>query len=237
MRFGALSAGLLLAGLLLGDRAEAHNRMVEFPDHPERLRAVRYAAHGSNEFLAELDSRSISCAPGPARQSPNSETPVLLEGPLHGVELELYRPDTAAKNTGHLMDCRLLLALDDFAMIAADQGIAKIRYNNLFRGRWVQRRGWRHAAGVAIDVVELVKKDGQVLEVLRDFHGSRIGSRTCGEGAETPSDEKARSLRDLVCALDEAKSFNLILTPHYDQRHKNHFHLEVRRGILWFLTQ
>jgi hypothetical protein len=107
----------------------------------------------------------------------------------------------------------------------------------LFRGTWVQRRGWRHAAGVAIDVVELVKEDGEVLEVLRDFHGSRIGSRTCGDGAPEPTSDKARSLRNLVCALDEAKSFNLILTPHYDRRHQNHFHLEVRRGILWFLTQ
>jgi hypothetical protein len=37
--------------------------------------------------------------------------------------------------------------------------------------------------------------------------------------------------------LDEARVFNLLLSPHYDRRHRDHFHFEVRRGVRWFLTQ
>jgi hypothetical protein len=90
---------------------------------------------------------------------------------------------------------------------------------------------------VAIDINEFVRQDGVVLSVLKDFEGARIGSRTCGDKAPRPKSAKALALRDIICAIDEASSFNLVLTPHYDYRHRKHFHLEVRRGIDWFLTQ
>jgi hypothetical protein len=129
-----------------------------------------------------------------------------------------------------------LLALDDLATVAGDRGIRSIVYNSIYRRGW-GRQGHRHPAGVAIDVVGFVKKDGQLLDVLDDFEGNGVGSKTCGDGAPEAPAGKAKELRDLVCALHKDHVFNLILSPHYDRRHKNHLHLEVRRGIKWFLTQ
>ena len=134
------------------------------------------------------------------------------------------------------MDCRLLLALDDFAAILKTHGIVTVRYRSVYRRGW-GRKGQRHPAGVAIDVEEFAKQDGSTLSVLRDFQKKRIGSATCGEKAPTPPQGKARELRELVCAVHQALVFNLILSPHYDYRHRNHLHLEVRRGTKWFLTQ
>jgi hypothetical protein len=37
-------------------------------------------------------------------------------------------------------------------------------------------------------------------------------------------------------AASEARIFNLLLSPHFDYRHRDHFHFEVRRGVRWFLT-
>jgi hypothetical protein len=153
------------------------------------------------------------------------------------VVFEMHHPTVKHPKDGPVMDCRLALALDDLALVVRDRGVARVRFNSIHRGRWVQRRGWRHAAGVAIDVVELVLRSGEVLNVLRDFHGHGVGSRTCGAGSPEPKQTKAKRLRDLVCAIDGLGSFNLILTPHYDRRHKDHLHLEVRRDIDWFLTQ
>lgn len=235
MRGLASVAALALA--LLGAPALVHagNPLVVFPERPERLRALRYHAESSEQCLAELGVRGVPFVKGP--RVPTIDTPVRLTGPLRDVVFEMHHPTVLHPKDGPLMDCRLLLALDDLALVVADRGIARVRFNSVHRGRWVQRRGWRHAAGVAIDVVELVRRDGEVLNVLRDFDGQGIGSRTCGPAAPEPKKAKAKALRELVCAVDELGSFNLILTPHYDRRHKDHLHLEVRRSIDWFLTQ
>lgn len=227
----------VLLTVLIGAPAtsRAGNPLVVFPERPERLRALRYHAEDPEQCLAELAVREVPFAPGP--KVPTIDTPVRITGPLRGVVFEMHHPTVRHPKGGPVMDCRLLLALDDLSVVAADRGIARVRFNSIHRGRWVQRRGWRHAAGVAIDIVEVVTNDGEVLNVLRDFDGHGIGSRTCGAGAPTPQKRKARALRDLVCAIDSLGSFNLILTPHYDRRHKDHLHLEVRRNIDWFLTQ
>jgi hypothetical protein len=106
------------------------------------------------------------------------------------------------------------------------------------RGVGFVKPGRRHPAALAIDIAVLHRKDGEVFSVLHDFHG-RAGGKTCGEGATKPrkDTEGARLLRDIVCDLDQQKSFNLLLTPHYDWGHKDHFHFEVRQGIRWYLTQ
>lgn len=237
MRLPRLAVSLCLVGacVLASGSGVAGNPEVVFPARPERLRAMRYAEAETDACLAELDVRGAPWATGP--KVPTIDTPVRLTGPLRGVTFELHHPTVQHPPEGPLMDCRLLLALDDLAIVAADLGIQRVRFNSLHRGTWVQRRGWRHAAGVAIDIVELVRRDGRVLNVLSDYAGAGIHSKTCGADAPPPKTDEARELRDFVCALDAAGSFNLILTPHYDQRHKDHLHLEVRRGIKWFLTQ
>jgi hypothetical protein len=225
---------VLLALLLAASGVQARNPLVFFPPEPEQTRAVRYAALDRAACLAELDRRGIRFQPGEG--GPQIDAPVHLVAPVHGVRFELAHPSARRPSPGPLMDCRLLLALGDLAAIARDQGIAAVRYNSIVRRGW-GKKGQRHYAGVAIDVVELVKQDGTTLNVEQDFRGAGIGSRTCGERAPEPSAGKARELRELVCALHRDNVFNLILSPHYDRRHRDHLHLEVRRGIRWYLTQ
>ncbi|MBK7580837.1 MAG: extensin family protein [Myxococcales bacterium] len=235
MRRLALLSVFVFALVVAPTRARAGNPLVVFPERPERFRALRYHAEDSEQCLAELAVRGVPFTHGP--RVPTIDTPVRLTGPLRGVVFEMHHPTVQQPKEGPVMDCRLLLGLDDLALVVADRGVARVRYNSIHRGRWAQRRGWRHAAGVAVDIVEFVQRDAQVLNVLRDFEGHGVGSRTCGEGAPAPRQPKARALRALVCAFAELGTFNLILSPHYDRRHKDHLHLEVRRGIDWFLTQ
>jgi len=211
----------------------ARNPRVTFPPEPERLPAVKYSNLSSTECLAELGRRSIPHATG--KKAPTIETPVTLEGTLRGVRFEFAHP--VPDDYRDVLDCRLLLALDDLAGLAKERKIAAVRYNSIFRRGWARARGQRHLAGVAIDIVEFEKEGGTRLNVKKDFAGSGIGSATCGEGSKPAASAKAAELRELVCALDRARVFNLMLTPHYDYRHRDHFHFEVRRGISWFLTQ
>jgi hypothetical protein len=94
--------------------------------------------------------------------------------------------------------------------------------------------GTRHPAGLAIDVAQLHRRDGRWLSVQHDFHG-RIGQRTCGEGAPVPEDADARELRALVCGAQELGIFTYVLTPDFNAAHADHFHMEIKPGVRWFL--
>jgi hypothetical protein len=76
-----------------------------------------------------------------------------------------------------------------------------------------------------------------LLKVKEHYAGDGVGSATCAPERRLPEEGRARALRLLVCRVHEAHIFNLVLTPHYDRRHADHLHLEVRRGIEWYLTQ
>jgi hypothetical protein len=96
--------------------------------------------------------------------------------------------------------------------------------------------GTRHPAGLAIDV-GLVhdRKTNRWLSVASHFHG-RIGERTCGDHARSPDDVDDGSLRALVCEVTSARVFTYVLTPNYNAAHADHFHMEIKPGVRWFLT-
>lgn len=94
--------------------------------------------------------------------------------------------------------------------------------------------GTRHPAGLAIDVGSFKKKSGKVLSVGSHFQG-KIGDKTCGVGAMVPESEEARELRSIVCEAHDAGVFTYTLTPNYNVAHRDHFHMEIKPGVLWFL--
>lgn len=94
--------------------------------------------------------------------------------------------------------------------------------------------GTRHPAGLAIDIGLLHKKDGRWLSVARQFQG-HIGDKTCGDGAHVPSAPDAKELRALVCEASDLGIFTYVLTPDYNAAHADHFHMEIKPGVRWFL--
>ncbi|MDI3291447.1 extensin family protein [Polyangium sp. 15x6] len=100
--------------------------------------------------------------------------------------------------------------------------------------RWAPP-GTRHPAGLAIDVGRLRKKDGTWISVLDHFHG-KIGEKTCGEGARKPEQPLAQELRAIVCESQDASVFTYVLSPNYNTDHADHFHMEIKPGVRWFLV-
>ncbi len=100
-------------------------------------------------------------------------------------------------------------------------------------GKWAPP-GTRHPAGLAIDVGSLKKKNGKILSVASGFEG-KLGDRTCGPGAPVPESDDARELRSIVCEAHDAGVFTYTLTPNYNVAHRDHFHMEIKPGVLWFL--
>jgi hypothetical protein len=94
--------------------------------------------------------------------------------------------------------------------------------------------GTRHPAGLAIDVGALRKRDGTWLSVARHFQG-KIGDPTCGIGVRAGDTPESREIRSIVCECSDLGIFTYVLTPNYNAAHADHYHMEIKPGVRWFL--
>jgi hypothetical protein len=146
-----------------------------------------------------------------------------------------------AKSPYEILDCRLALALDDFAAILERYGVVEVVHMSMYRpppkGARARKKRSQHEAGLAIDVGAFVRGDGARLVVEKDWHGA-IGAKTCGEDAQPARvSSESMALRGILCSAADARIFQLLLTPNHDARHFNHFHLEVVRNATWFILK
>lgn len=191
---------------------------------PEGSPVLGYAALDRDACEAELGKRSIPFLR--ADDVAGVRAPIRLTGPLHGVAIHSPLPAAQrAKSRADLLDCRLAIALDDFAATLVPRGIVEVVHLSAYRsskegGCTAKYPGEQHCAALAVDVASFTKKDGTKLVVDRDFRG-KIGSLTCTTGAPPPNE-----LWDIACAA-AGKQFQVILTPNWNAEHHNHFHLEL----------
>jgi len=169
--------------------------------------------------------------------------PVRVTGALSGVEFHSMLPAAQRRTSPYeIYDCRLVLALDDYAKILARHDVVEVIHYSVYRPPTAKAvpsgPGRRHSGALAIDLATFKTKDGRVLNVEKDFHG-RIGGKTCGPaaapGASLPP--AGAELRKMVCEAADAQLFNVLLTPHYNWQHRNHFHFEVTAGVRWVLVR
>ena len=206
-----------------------------FADDPP---AIRYAGLTQEACEAELATRHIEFARETAK---GVLAPVRLKGSLHGVEFRTNLKDEQRATTPwEIADCRLVLAMDDFAKILEQHGIVQVRHYSMYRTapkRWPDDKiGGQHNGGLALDAARFIRRDGTKLDVNDDFKG-RVGAKTCGPKARKAKTAEAIELREIVCAAVDQQLFNVVLTPDFNRRHRNHFHLEVTAGVKWFMVR
>ena len=227
-------------------RAESHRYALrkppvapplDFPSDVTATAAYRYGQLSRSQCKAELETRHVPYMPETAR---GVLAPIRLTGPLHGVLFRGNGSDQERGNSIHeIIDCRLVLALDDVTELLRERGIVEVRHYSIYRlpaDSWPKGKpAARHMGGLAIDAGLFIHKNGRILDVDKHFHGA-IGAQTCGPGARPrPATAEAMELRALLCAIVDRRLFNVVLTPNYNAPHKNHFHLEVTAGKQWFL--
>jgi hypothetical protein len=218
-----------------GKRTASRDPHLSTPADADAAPAVYYGQLSQTDCEAELIARRV----GFVRETASGVlAPVRLTGPLRGVSFRSNaRASVRATSPYEIADCRLVLALDDFAQILNRHDIVEVRHYSMYRPpRSSDTIGKRHPAGLAIDTGRFIDRSGAELDVDRDFHGA-IDARTCGEGAEPrPPTAAALALRAILCDAVDARLFNVVLTPNYNRQHKNHFHLEITAGVTWFLV-
>jgi len=238
-RTRAIVAALALAGTAGLAHAESAHAEDAKPADAARSPAVRYAQLDRGSCEAELRRRGIGFARVDAARGVLA--PVRLTGALRGVAYHTELPVAKrAQSPYEILDCRLVLALDDFSAILAKHDVVEVVHYSVYRPpspKWPAGKvGARHDGGLAIDAGKFVRKDGSVLHVERDFNG-KIGSTTCGPNTgPAPATPAAIELRAIVCEAADARLFNVELTPDANYDHRNHFHLEVTAKATWFLV-
>jgi hypothetical protein len=205
------------------------------PDSP----AQRYAQLDRTACEAELTKRAV-----PFKSEAETRgvlAPIRLTGPMHGVTFHSpLPPEKRAVQPWDILDCRLVLALDDFSQILAAHDVVDVTHFSVYRPPILKKgvsTARQHGGALAIDAAIFTKKDGSKLQVEKDFHG-RIGAKTCGTGAgPAPVTPEATALRDIACTAADQRLFNVLLTPDYNWAHRNHMHLEVTPAASYFLVR
>lgn len=159
---GTICASWILATGAPRSHAESKS---ERPDdggaqQAKRANAVDYAALDSKTCLEALEQRKIVFSI--EKEAPGVLIPVRLLSPLHGVTWRTDFAEDQRRTTPYeVLDCRLLLAIDDFSAILNQHDIEEVRIFSFWRPppkSWPKDKiAKRHPGGLAADV-RLFKK-------------------------------------------------------------------------------
>lgn len=190
--------------------------------------ATRYAGLSERDCTKELKQRSLPIEPS-KEAAGGVASPLRVKGPMHGVRI-LTAP---APSKFGILDCRMALALDDLAKLAATHDVVEIRIDSFYRANAKiagRKKKSQHSHALAADIVSFKLADGRMLTVPDDWH-AEIGTVACGPDAvlENPDDD-AIALRNLVCDVARSGVFHHVLTPSYNAAHQSHFHFDIERG-------
>ncbi len=238
----ALAGALALVGSLWAPTVAASNKYLELPPLAEVARspAHHYANLTNEEALAELKARGVPFAPLTTAQ-PGVRLPGRLTGRLHGVWIHSVLPEEQRATTPfEILDGRLALALDDFSKILARHDVVEVVHFTMYRPARTtpddkNAPQFRHPGGLAIDVGAMKKRSGHWLAVGPHWP-SLIGGKTCGAGARSLLARRGRELMSIVCEASDQRIFTYTLTPHFNQAHADHLHMEIKPGVKWFLV-
>lgn len=229
------------------------------PDQPVQQDPVPVAFENwkqTDEQCMDALSRFGAKTRKPDFDTPFVNAPVLLDGPIEGVEIRPRWPRSQPVNS--VMDCRLALALVNLAREAKRHGVAQVLFYSTYRpikvpsgpcasgkkGRACraakkaykkakQGKMSRHRRALAIDIRWFVMEDGETIDVLE--HYERHSKKPpCKDEPETSA---GRFLKDFACALHEARTFNVMLTPNANKDHHNHFHFDITPDAKWYIIR
>jgi|GEM_PF-927047 len=189
-------------------------------DEDARVWSVRNEA----DCLAALDEAEIPYVRPPEHLRTAIPTAVEITGPIGGVIYEMLpRPERTLERIQQvvILSCEMALRLPTISRIAAAHDVVRIEILSAYRRA---PRSSFHTMGLGLDLFAFHQSDGTVLSVYEDFVETPADT-TCaaprGRGA-------ARHLLNIACELAASHQFSSVLTPNYNDGHRNHFHVDSR---------
>ena len=153
--------------------------------------------------------------------------PVKITGAIRGVVFRKARREAPL-----FTSCEMAVRLPLIADVVRRHGVTHVDVMSAYRREPPQSF---HVMGLALDL-SVFHRDGlgDALDVERDFEIFATGP-TCR--APRPAAPRARALFEIACALSESRRFSSVITPNYDEGHRNHFHLDARPDDPRFFTR
>ncbi len=236
-----LAACVFLLALYPADLVQASNKYLEIPPEKEAMAtpAYHYANLSNDEVKAELKLRKIPYKE--VKPVPGVRFAIRLTGRLNGVWIHSVLPAAERKTTPfEILDGRLALALYDFCALLSAHGFVELVHFTMYRPPHDKptKKGefrHRHPGGMAIDLGAIKKSTGHWMAIGPHWP-SQLGAKTCGSGGRKLKGRKGRELLSLACEASDLRIFHYMLTPHFDDAHADHLHLEIKEGVKWFLV-
>ena len=156
------------------------------------------------------------------------EEPVSVAMPLNGVSYRYLYGDDPRQTM--FMDCRLALSLARAAAHLRARDVIQVLDVGVYNYRCIRNgdppncKLSQHAHAKAIDIAGFVTGDGEVYSVEGDWVINDTNISTC---AAVPDNPRDAWLRKLICELKTNNVWNIILTPNYDEAHRDHFHVDL----------
>jgi hypothetical protein len=176
----------------------------------------------------ELRTQGVAFKPGP--ETREITDPILLEPVIAGVTFRMHK---AAKPNPMLVACELGLRLVRLAKLAAEQGLDEVihlgvhNYRPMRNPTCIKNNNCKlsqHAYATAIDI-HAFRVAGS--DTVYDTETDWIINKQTGICPGSPQGKADTTLHQMACLMHSRKLFNIILTPNYNDLHRNHFHVDL----------
>ncbi|MFO0709255.1 MAG: extensin family protein [Sandaracinus sp.] len=179
-----------------------------------------------SDCLTRLRDAHIEAVPFEEELPTSVPTPVEIRGSVGGVAIRTVRPGERV-----VLACELAARLPEIARVLRDHHVRALDVLSAYRPG--PRQSF-HTLGLALDIASFETDDGALLSVLDEFVETPA-SETCE--ASSPEGDHARTLLAIACDLAATHTFSTVLTPNYNEGHRNHFHLDARPDDPRFYTR
>ena len=193
--------------------------------------SVTVEAPSAADCYGWLDLYGVTYERGPSNQGVSD--PVTVTTPINGM-MHRYVSNTAHRDT-FFMDCSLALSLARAAPHLRRRDVIELVDIGVYNYRCIgggtppdcPNGISQHAYAKAIDIAGVTTGDGTYYSVNDDWIIDPEGDATCTAATEGDKDE---FLHELICALKSDNVWNIVLTPNYNDAHRNHFHVDLTAG-------
>ncbi len=182
---------------------------------------ARWSVRPEAECLAALEAAEIVVTPVHELDS-SVMRPLRIDSPIGGVTFEMEATH-AERGDVVALACEMIARLPRLAEVLRAHQVRRVEV--LSASRATPRTSF-HTMGLALDMSAFETDDGTILSVNDDFVETP-DRLTCG-GRRRPRGERARTLREIACELADTDAFSSVLTPNYNDGHRNHFHIDAR---------
>jgi hypothetical protein len=177
--------------------------------------AARFAIRSQRACLRQLKRLGIRAHLVSRPLDTPVPAPVVIDAPIDGVSFASLHLDREVE-----ISCELAVRFKALARILKEHGVLVVGVNSSYRN---QPKVSFHTFGLALDVAAF-RMRARTLTVAKHFEVTP-DTQTC---AATPATPEARALLAIACAIADSGLFSSVLTPNYNEGHRDHFHLDIR---------